>query len=144
MIIPDINLLVTAHATQMPQHAPAREWWRTLVASEEPVALPWVVLLGFVRLMSNRRLFTTPFTVEQATDVTRDWLALPSISVLEPGPLHLELYIGLARDAHASAELVTDLHLAALAIEHRCELHSNDADFGRFRGLRWRNPLARP
>ena len=31
--------------------------------------------------------------------------------------------------------------LAALAIEYRCELHSNDADFARFSGLRWVNPL---
>ncbi|MEK6608622.1 MAG: hypothetical protein AABZ30_13260, partial [Myxococcota bacterium] len=38
--------------------------------------------------------------------------------------------------------LTTDTHLAALAIEHQCELHSNDADFHRFPGLRWRNPLA--
>jgi predicted nucleic acid-binding protein len=37
--------------------------------------------------------------------------------------------------------LTTDTHLAALAIEHQCELHSNDSDFQRFPGLRWRNPL---
>jgi predicted nucleic acid-binding protein len=41
-----------------------------------------------------------------------------------------------------SSELVTDAHLAALAIENQAELHSNDADFNRFPGLRWRNPLA--
>jgi uncharacterized protein len=37
--------------------------------------------------------------------------------------------------------LTTDLHLAALAIENQAELHSNDADFSRFPGLHWRNPL---
>lgn len=31
--------------------------------------------------------------------------------------------------------------LAALAYEHGCELMSTDADFARFPGLRWRNPL---
>ena len=40
-----------------------------------------------------------------------------------------------------AGSLTTDTHLAALAIEHRAELHSNDADFGRFPGLRWHNPL---
>ena len=35
-----------------------------------------------------------------------------------------------------------DAHLAALAIEHQAELHSNDTDFSRFSGLRWRNPIA--
>lgn len=38
--------------------------------------------------------------------------------------------------------LLTDAHLAALAIEHQAELHSNDSDFDRFSGLRWRNPVA--
>jgi predicted nucleic acid-binding protein len=39
------------------------------------------------------------------------------------------------------ANLVSDAHLAALAIEHGCELNSTDADFSRFPGLKWKNPL---
>ena len=38
--------------------------------------------------------------------------------------------------------LVPDAHIAALAIEHNAEVHTNDGDFARFPGLRWRNPLA--
>jgi len=38
--------------------------------------------------------------------------------------------------------LISDAHLAALAIEHGAELCSSDADFSRFPQLRWRNPLA--
>lgn len=41
----------------------------------------------------------------------------------------------------SKTQLATDLHLAALAIENQADLHSNDTDFGRFPGLRWRNPL---
>jgi predicted nucleic acid-binding protein len=41
-----------------------------------------------------------------------------------------------------AANLTTDAHLAALAIEHQAELRSTDADLARFSGLRWRNPLA--
>lgn len=37
---------------------------------------------------------------------------------------------------------MTDAQLAALAIEHRATLHSNDTDFARFAGLSWANPLA--
>ena len=44
---------------------------------------------------------------------------------------------------HAAANLTTDAHLAALAIEHGYTLYSFDADFGRFNGLKWRNPLSR-
>jgi hypothetical protein len=38
--------------------------------------------------------------------------------------------------------LVSDAYLAALAIEHGCELVTTDGDFARFPGLRWRHPLA--
>jgi hypothetical protein len=38
--------------------------------------------------------------------------------------------------------LVSDAHLAALAIEHGLTLCSTDGDFARFPGLSWRNPIA--
>ncbi len=72
----------------------------------------------------------------------RVWLARPQVEIASPGARHLDLLEGLAEAAGAIGNLATDLHLAALAIEHQAELHSNDADFGRFPGLRWRNPLA--
>ena len=28
------------------------------------------------------------------------------------------------------------------AMEHNCVLHSTDTDFARFRGLKWKNPIA--
>lgn len=37
--------------------------------------------------------------------------------------------------------LATDAQIAAHAIEHAGVVHSDDRDFGRFAGLRWRNPL---
>ncbi len=39
------------------------------------------------------------------------------------------------------ANLTTDAHIAALAIEHGFTVYSNDSDFGRFDNLRWENPL---
>jgi predicted nucleic acid-binding protein len=42
---------------------------------------------------------------------------------------------------NATANLVSDAYLAALAMEHNATLASTDADFGRFRGLKWINPL---
>jgi uncharacterized protein len=41
-----------------------------------------------------------------------------------------------------AANLTTDAHLAALAIDRGLILHTTDADFARFPGLKWRNPLA--
>ena len=58
------------------------------------------------------------------------------------GPNHLDVLAELAADSAMGANLVVDAHLAVLAIEHQAELHSNDTDFSRFSGLRWRNPIA--
>jgi len=63
------------------------------------------------------------------------------VVVLEPGPRHLEIFEQLVTPIGTAGNLATDAHLAALAIEHQCELHSNDRDFERFSGLRWRNPI---
>jgi predicted nucleic acid-binding protein len=48
---------------------------------------------------------------------------------------------GLLERLGTAGNLTADAHLAALAIEYQAELHSTDADFSRFSGLRWRNPL---
>lgn len=45
-------------------------------------------------------------------------------------------------DGNATANLVPDAHLAALAVEHNCELCSTDADFSRSPRLNWRNPVS--
>ncbi|HYX26360.1 MAG TPA: PIN domain-containing protein, partial [Thermoanaerobaculia bacterium] len=61
--------------------------------------------------------------------------------ILPPGPRHLDLLDSFMRGSQASGKLSTDAHLAALAIEHQAELHTNDGDFAQFSGLRWTNPL---
>ena len=48
----------------------------------------------------------------------------------------------LLRAAAIGANLTTDAHIAAFAIEHAGTVYSNDSDFARFDGLRWKNPLA--
>ncbi len=70
------------------------------------------------------------------------WLARPYVSVLQPGDRHAEILFDLLKNLGTGGNLTSDAHLAALAIEHQAELHSTDADFERFSGLRWRNPVA--
>lgn len=49
----------------------------------------------------------------------------------------------MLRSGNAVGNLVTDAHLAALAVEHNGVLQSTDADFSRFRGLKWKNPITK-
>jgi toxin-antitoxin system PIN domain toxin len=141
MIIPDINLLVYAYNVDAPDHRKARAWWENVLSASQPVALPWVVLLGFIRIMTSRRILPAPMMMEEAIRHLRSWLEQPQTGIIHPGPRHLDLVQDLAVRVGVTGDMSTDLHLAALAIEHQAELHSNDADFRRFPGLRWSNPL---
>lgn len=141
MILPDINLLVYAYNSDAPGHLRAKSWWEACLSEDRSVGLPWAVLLGYLRLMTSRSVLVEPLSPEEATGHIRSWLERPQTQILVPGPRHLDLLDGLLRAARISGSLTTDAHLAALAIEHQAELHSNDADFARFPGLRWTNPL---
>lgn len=142
MIVPDINLLVYAHNAAAPLHDPARRWWEDLLSRDALVGVPWVVSLGFVRLVTNPAVLVQPLPAADALDTVRDWFSRSSLQVLDPGPRHLPILRSLFLATGVAGRLTTDSHLAAIVIEHQCELHSNDADFARFPGLRWRNPLA--
>jgi hypothetical protein len=142
VIIPDVNLLVYAYTAKAPRHAAARAWWERVVTSGEPVGLPWAVTLGFLRLMTHPAVLETPMRPEVAIAAIESWFERTNVLVLDPGPRHLQILRGLVAEIGLAANLTTDAHLAALAIEHGCALYSNDADFARFPGLLWVNPLA--
>jgi toxin-antitoxin system PIN domain toxin len=141
VILPDVNLLIYAHDTAARSHDAAREWWDGALSGDEPVAVAWVTLLAFVRLTTKRAVFEEPFSVEEAVHRVEAWLAQPNVRMVQPGHRHAELLFRYLRALGAGGNLTTDAHLAALAVEHGCTLHSTDADFARFPGLDWRNPL---
>ena len=98
------------------------------------MGLAWVVVLGFVRLMSNRRVLARPLSAPEAAEQCRLWLLQPNVRIVLPGPTHMDILSGLLAGP-LGPNLVTDAHLAALAIEHQAELHSNDSDFARGFGV---------
>jgi toxin-antitoxin system PIN domain toxin len=142
MIVPDVNLLVYAHNRAAAGHDRARAWWEELIDREQTIGLSWAVMLGFVRLTTHPSVLVAPLAPLDALARVRAWLEQPSVRVVEPGPRHLELLADLFRATGVGGNLTTDTHLAALAIEHQAELHSNDGDFARYPGHRWRNPIA--
>lgn len=141
MIITDVNLLAYAHNKAAPHHDRARRWWEELLTRQQPVGLAWAVAFGFVRLVTHASVLVNPLAPPEAVARVRGWLAQPEVRIIEPGPRHLGIVEELFRATGVAGSLTTDTHLAALAIEHQAELHSNDSDFGRFPGLRWVNPL---
>lgn len=142
MIIPDVNLLLYALFEGFPQHARAHTAWENALNGQEDVGLAGPALFGFVRLATNARVFDRPFEVGAVVRLIEDWLGRPQVHFLTPGPRHLEIAFRLLRKLGVGGNLTTDVQLAALAIEQQAELWSNDTDFARFDGLRWRNPMS--
>lgn len=141
MIIPDINLLLYAYDSDSPFHARAAAWWQKCLSGTEPVGLPPVVVFGFVRIGTSSRAFQNPMTAAEASAHVRSWLAQPAIRIVQPGPDHIGHVLKLLETLGAAANLVTDAQIAALAIDYNAVLHTADADFLRFPGLRWFNPV---
>ena len=143
MIVPDVNLLLFAEIDAHPYHRAARAWWEHALSGDRTVGLAPAAVFGFLRLSTNRRVFAEPLSMDAAIARVEGWIAQPIATFLVPGTRHLETAFRLLRRLGTGSNLTTDVQLAAHAIEHNGELHSNDGDFGRFEGLRWVNPLAR-
>lgn len=142
MILVDTNLLVYAQVSAFPQHAAARKWLDGRLSGSSKIGLAWPSLLGFVRLVTNPRVFEHPETIAQAWKQAEAWLDSPVSWVPLPTDRHREVLSNILSTPDLRANHVPDAHLAALAIEHGLTLCSTDSDFARFPGLRWKNPLA--
>lgn len=141
MRIADVNLLIYAYDETSAHHPRARAWLQDQLSGSETFAFAWIGLLAFVRLATNPRVFRDPLTANEALDLVDAWIAQPCVTVLHPGQRHSTVLRELLEPLGTAGNLTSDAHLAALAIEHGAELCSADADFSRFPGLRWTNPL---
>lgn len=142
MQLADVNVLVYAFRADAPRHAEHRQWFDGVVASREPFAVSESVLASVLRLVTNPRVFKVATPLDEALAYVDAVLAQPRAVILRPGADHWTIFTALCRSSDARGNLVTDAWLAALAIEHGCELMTADRDFARFEGLRWRHPIA--
>jgi toxin-antitoxin system PIN domain toxin len=142
MMLIDTNLLLYAYDSNASRHAAAREWLEDVFSKQEAVRLAWIVILAFLRITTHPAILLRPLALEEAIATVQEWLGRPNVRILWPTERHWDILRKLLPEAQAKGPLVTDAHLAALAIEHGAILCTNDRDFARFPGLKWINPLA--
>jgi toxin-antitoxin system PIN domain toxin len=142
VLLPDVNVLIYAHRLESPEHARYAEWLRDLAGGPEPFALSEIGASGFVRIVTNPKIWDEPTSTEDALEFVERLRRRTNARLLVPGPSSWEIFARLCRAARARGKLVADAYHAALAIEHGCELMTADGDFARFAGLRYRHPLA--
>ncbi|WP_067682826.1 TA system VapC family ribonuclease toxin [Nocardia miyunensis] len=142
MIAIDTNLLVYAHRQDSPFHERAAEQIRALAESPSHWAIPWPCVHEFYSIVTHRRVYSPPSTIQQAIDQIEAWLASPSLVLLSESDMHWTVLRALLVDGQAIGPMVHDARIAALCVGHGVrELWSADRDFGRFPRLRTSNPL---
>jgi len=140
MQLPDVNVLIYAHRQDAPEHQRYAAWLRALVETPEPFGVAEIILAGFLRIVTNPRIFRPATPMSTALAFCSSLVEWPRAAFLTPSRAHWDLFVKLCHGVEGS--LVSDAYVAALAIEHGCELISTDSDFARFSGLRWRHPLS--
>ncbi|MBI1194861.1 MAG: PIN domain-containing protein [Gammaproteobacteria bacterium] len=141
MILVDANLLIYAVNASDSHHDAAREWLDERLSLSETVGFPWLVILAFLRIGTHPNLFPIPLTPEAAVEKMSRWLEQPVAQIIDPNVDHWTRVGELMVRSQCRANLVQDAHLAALAMEFGATLCTTDADFSRFAGLKWINPL---
>ncbi len=141
MIFLDVNVLIYAHRQDLPEHEVYRAWLEKTLTGEAAFGVPGEVASGFVRIVTNRRVFSAPTPLDDALRFVEILRQRPNFVAVRPGQRHWSIFVDLCLAARAVGNLVPDAYLAALAIEWGAEWVTTDGDFARFQGLRWRHPL---
>ena len=138
----DANILLYAVDEASPFQERASNWLTERLNGDRRVAFPWLSLIAFLRISTHERASAQPLTPEQATAFVTDWLEPEVAWIPREGPGHARIMTDLITRYQLRGNIVSDAHLAALAIEHGLEVCSNDSDFARFSEVRWINPVA--
>jgi uncharacterized protein len=141
MLLLDVNILLYAFRTELPDHAAYRRWLEDAFEIESALGFADVVLSAFLRIATHPRIFDPPTPVEDALELVEKIRAQPASVMIAPGPRHWSIFANLCRETPARGNLIPDAYLAALAIESGSEFVSRDRDCARFAGLRWRPPF---
>jgi toxin-antitoxin system PIN domain toxin len=139
-LIVDANVLLYAVDDRSPFHTSAHSWLEAAMNGVERVGLPWVSLMAFQRIITHPRATANPLTATDAWSYVTDWLDADQAWIPVSGSRHRDILGTLLVGGDVRGNLVTDAHLAALAIEHGTSICSFDSDFARFTGVRWVSP----
>jgi hypothetical protein len=142
MIAVDTNILVYAHREDSQWHAAAGKKVTELAEGRGLWALPWPCVHEFLAIVTHPRIYSPPTPLRLALAQMDAWLESPSVSVLsETEGYWMELKSLVASGKPVGGQ-IHDARVAALCRLHGVrELWSADRDFGRFPGLKVRNPL---
>ncbi|MDO5628256.1 MAG: type II toxin-antitoxin system VapC family toxin [Mobilicoccus sp.] len=140
MLLLDVNVLIAAFHGDHPHHSTVRAWFDELLVRAADFGVPSTAWSSFLRIVTNRRIFTAPASRDDAFAFIDAVIAQPGHVPIEPGTRHLTLLQQVCDAADATGDLVPDATLAAIALEHGAVVATLDRDFARFEKV----PTTRP
>lgn len=141
MLLADVNPFIYAHRPESTHHGEYRDWLTAALGGPEQFGVSELVLSGFLRIVTNHRVYRDPTPPEAALHFCHRVLAGSAAVLVRPGPRHWQLFVDACVVVGARANVVPDAYLAALAVEQGATWLTTDRGFARFPGLRWRHPL---
>lgn len=142
MILPDVNVLVDAQRSDSPHHEPVARWLMETVESGRSMLLADVVVAGFLRIVTHPRVFLDPSPQAEAIAFLEGLVEQPSFRLVGATARHWPVFRDVLVRADARGTLVSDAHVAAVALQHGATVVTRDRDFARFDGVRWFDPTA--
>lgn len=142
MIVPDVNVLVYAFRVEAEDHDRYAGWLTDVVAGSDELGLVESAVTGFVRIVTNPRVFADPAPTPEAlrfVDALRAAQRARQLSATSATWSRLAAYSHA--DRQVKGNLIPDAWLAAMARSHGGRLATADRGFARFADLDWFDPV---
>lgn len=135
-------MLVYSYRKESARHDDYANWLARVIAGHEQLALVDTVLSGFVRIVTNRRIYVDPApTAEAMTFVRRLIDGRRSRWLPEGEATWLRFSELVTADGQIKGNRVPDAYLAAVGISHGIRLATADRGFARYPTLQHFHPL---
>ena len=142
MILPDVNLLVYAHDATSEFHDSAAAWLKEALTTQQ-VFFTWHTITGFLRIVTNNRIYENPLDMPRAIQIVDSWLANDTAHLVSLKKSNWPLLSKILIETQSNGNLVMDAHLAAMAASCGAAVASSDRDFTRFPGIQLLDPISK-
>ena len=128
---PDVNLLVAASRSDHPHHPVARQWLLEALAlssPQQPLRLLPMVVAGFLRLVTNTRVFVQPTPIVDAVAFLDVFLTIPNVESVNE-KLDWPAFRSLCLAKNLAGNAIPDAWIAVSVTQINEHLVTFDKDF---------------
>jgi predicted nucleic acid-binding protein len=130
----DCNILVQLALADHPANAATIAAVHAETRREGRLVIPTLIVTEFLHVATDAKRFAPPLTMNEALDWIEEFMANPSVGLLEPSQESMRQMLRWMRQFNLGRKRILDTHLAAVlhAAGVRRLLTSNPADFAVF------------